>query len=148
MGKDSRTPVKIGSCENRLLQARSDWAFSCLHGAAARQPLDWCELNERPDYIGHDDHGWNFPERCLVLGPRRSPLAARISAPSCRVSQIGGFPNWEQNSLYPACVRCGRTMLFIAQLETSEALGQPAPGTTYAFLCQQCGMAATSYQQD
>jgi hypothetical protein len=38
-------------------------------------------------------------------------------------------------------------MVFIGQVETSDALGEPAEGVTYAFLCQDCGMAATAYEQ-
>jgi hypothetical protein len=39
-------------------------------------------------------------------------------------------------------------MVFIGQIFTNEALGDPfTEGVTYAFLCQECRIAGTTYEQ-
>lgn len=107
----------------------------------------WSRLNVHPGYIGREDHGWNLPQRRLVLGPRRrSPLEARVPDLVRGGSQVGGYPTWEQGNSHPLCPKCGRWMVFAGQVMTDEVLGE-GEGTTYAFLCQDCGMAATSYEQ-
>ena len=61
------------------------------------------------------------------------------------VSQVGGHPAWEQDAEYPPCPECRLPMRFVGQVATGEI--EPAEGITYAFLCPDCLMAATSYQQ-
>jgi hypothetical protein len=108
----------------------------------------WGNLNARPEYLHLGRQGWQFPQRPLVLGPiRRSPYEARFDVISQGISQIGGFPTWEQGNSHPHCPRCGHWMVFVGQVETSDALGGRGEGVTYAFLCQDCGMAATAYEQ-
>jgi len=56
------------------------------------------------------------------------------------------FPMWEHDISHPRCPKCARWMIFIGQVMTGDALDH-GEGTTYAFLCQECGLAATAYEQ-
>jgi hypothetical protein len=38
-------------------------------------------------------------------------------------------------------------MSFVGQLLTEDGLGEGAEGMTYAFLCQECRLAVTFYEQ-
>jgi hypothetical protein len=107
----------------------------------------WSDFNERRPDLRQQPPGWQFPERRLILGPpRRSPYEAHFGVLYHGASQIGGFPMWEQGLGHPGCPKCGRCMVFVGQVMTGDALDH-GEGTTYAFLCQDCGMAATAYEQ-
>jgi hypothetical protein len=109
----------------------------------------WSSRNRRPDYIGDGDSAWDFPKCGLVLGRRRSPFEAHpdlLDLPGGG-SQLGGFWMWMGEEPHPDCPKCGRAMGFVGQLQTTDAFGEVWDGTTYAWLCQDCGMAATTYAQ-
>lgn len=61
-------------------------------------------------------------------------------------SQLGGVPNWIQDAEYPRCPGCQRRMLCIGQVAMDDIIPDHE-GMTYAFLCAECGKAATTYQQ-
>jgi hypothetical protein len=109
----------------------------------------WSDLNEHPGFIGDEDQGYDFPPGQLVLGPlRRTPIESRVPSPYMELStsQIGGFPLWIQSLKPPECPKCQRTMSFVGQLSIAEA-GAGSEGMTYAFLCQECRLAVTFYEQ-
>ena len=60
-------------------------------------------------------------------------------------SQIGGMPTWVQSPAYPRCPDCARLMMFVAQLDNGAFPGHE--GTYYAFICRDCRVTATCYQQ-
>lgn len=60
-------------------------------------------------------------------------------------SQIGGMPTWVQDTAYPKCPDCRQTMKFLAQLDNGAFSGHE--GTYYAFVCSDCRVTATTYQQ-
>jgi hypothetical protein len=60
-------------------------------------------------------------------------------------SQIGGMPTWVQSPAYPGCPDCDRAMMFLAQIDNSAFSGHE--GTYYAFICGDCRVTATTYQQ-
>jgi hypothetical protein len=93
--------------------------------------------------------GYSYPRCRLVLGQRRrSPFEAQFATRRHAGSQVGGFPTWEDGTSHPTCPKCDRLMVFIGQILTNEALGDPfTEGVTYGFLCQQCQIAATTYEQ-
>ena len=62
-------------------------------------------------------------------------------------SQLGGFWTWEGQDPYPDCPKCERAMVFVGQLQTTDAVGDAWDGMTYAWLCHDCGTAATTYAQ-
>ena len=107
----------------------------------------WSSHNVRPRFIGDEDHAWNFPQRRLVLGQGRSPFEAHQYVLTSGGSQIGGFPMWMGGEPHPDCPKCRRAMVFIGQVQTDDVFGEPSEGVTYAFLCRDCGMAATTYTQ-
>lgn len=77
------------------------------------------------------------------LSERRPTHAADWCLPTA-LSQIGGFPAWVQDVEYPACLKCGRTMIFIAQIDQGAFKDE---GVYYAFVCGECRTTATTYQQ-
>ncbi|MES2657738.1 MAG: hypothetical protein V4689_03920 [Verrucomicrobiota bacterium] len=60
-------------------------------------------------------------------------------------TQIGGLPTWVQDTAYPSCPDCSRTMMFLAQIDNGCFCGHE--GTYYAFWCGDCRVTATTYQQ-
>jgi hypothetical protein len=60
-------------------------------------------------------------------------------------TQIGGLPTWVQDTAYPSCPDCSRTMMFLAQIDNGHFCGHE--GTYYAFWCGDCRVTATAYQQ-
>jgi hypothetical protein len=96
------------------------------------------------------DGGWDLPQRRLVLGPRRrSPYEAQqyVLYLNDYASQLGGFPMWVGQEPHPDCPTCERTMIFVGQLQIDDVFDDGAEGVIYAFLCQNCGIAATTYAQ-
>lgn len=62
---------------------------------------------------------------------------------------MGGHPCWvQQVGEYPACPECGRTMLFLLQLDSGLPTadgGECARGNSgmcYAFCCDACRVSA------
>jgi hypothetical protein len=82
---------------------------------------------------------------CLkpILSPRPPMCAAHEFLPTT-FTQIGGHPTWIQDSAYPTCPQCRKTMVFIAQLDRTDI---DIEGIYYAFLCATCRVTATNYQQ-
>lgn len=105
----------------------------------------WSPLNEKPTFVA-DEIG-PLPERALVLGDRlRSPFATRPFALEGNASQVGGAPAWLQEAEFPICPECAEPMKFLAQLHLAD-VGAAIEGILYAFLCHECRLAATLYQQ-
>ena len=61
------------------------------------------------------------------------------------ISQVGGMPSWVQDTAFPSCPDCSRTMKFVAQIDNGHFSGHE--GVYYAFLCASCRTTATTYQQ-
>ncbi|MBN1056078.1 MULTISPECIES: DUF1963 domain-containing protein [unclassified Clostridium] len=63
-----------------------------------------------------------------------------------KFTKIGGIPTWIQDAEYPQCPKCGEKMMFVGQvsMEDLEAYGE---GIYYGFICNECKIAATGYQQ-
>ena len=107
----------------------------------------WHPANIRPDYLPDDAADWDFPKAdALVLSSQQRPIteSADRNMP-ISFSQVGGHPSWEQDSEYPRCPSCQRRMVFIAQLSNEDYAA--AEGIYYAFVCRDCRVAATHYQQ-
>jgi hypothetical protein len=88
-----------------------------------------------------------MPRRSLVLADApRSPWHAAIDSLPTEYSQIGGHPTWIQDAEYPSCSNCRATMTFIGQI-ACEDVDPRREGIFYAFLCPDCSMTASTYQQ-
>jgi hypothetical protein len=135
--------LRIAMCERCT---NFDAVFTEVDGQGGSH---WSSRNRRPRSVVHEDCAWNFPQRRLVLGPRRTPFEAhwhRLTRAG-GASQLGGFWTWEGQEPHPDCPKCERAMVFVGQLQTTDAFGEGWDGMTYAWLCQDCGMAATTYAQ-
>lgn len=109
----------------------------------------WHRSNRRPKYLPEAPAELDrLPTRCLELQVTPRPLleSARWLLPGVRFSQLGGFPTWVQYPDYPRCPQCDRSMPFFAQLDNGD-IQEYAEGIYYAFLCRECRVGATTYQQ-
>lgn len=89
----------------------------------------------------------DLPRRSLVLASAtRSPWHAALDSLPTQYSQIGGHPTWVQDAEYPACGTCNQTMPFIGQI-SCEDVEPNREGIFYAFLCSDCAITASTYQQ-
>jgi hypothetical protein len=89
----------------------------------------------------------DLPRRSLILSTtKRSPWHAAMDSLPTQYSQLGGHPTWVQDSEYPTCGSCSKTMPFIAQI-SCEDVEQHREGIFYAFLCPDCAVTASTYQQ-
>ncbi|MFN8444318.1 MAG: hypothetical protein U0175_26280 [Caldilineaceae bacterium] len=107
----------------------------------------WSEQNQLPAYLPRNTDPISLPIEPLVLSENtRSEYEAADQFMRVRFSQLGGFPTWIQDAEYPVCVKCDHTMQFIGQL-SMEDINEYDEGTYYAFICIECGIACTNYQQ-
>ncbi len=109
----------------------------------------WHTLNTRPDYLPDDSSDWGrHPVNPLVLADNRHPWQESVDwlLPGVSFSQIGGFPTWVQDAQFPRCVECDQSMFFVVQLD-NEDIQDCGEGIYFMFLCRECGVAATRYQQ-
>ncbi|MEQ1747774.1 MAG: hypothetical protein ABL974_00015 [Prosthecobacter sp.] len=148
----------------------SDRAFAFLSFAGSRLPILTCHgctcyggaffskvepdgtaqphpRGIRPKWLPDTSQPWSEPA-WRNIGVKLTPRRAIHAADWCmelKTSQIGGLPCWVQDSDYPQCPDCDKSMTFIAQLNEDDF---PAcEGTYYAFLCASCRTTATNYQQ-
>jgi hypothetical protein len=117
-------------------------------GAISRETA-WHDKNVRPEYLPENTRDWPLlPESPLAMSPdtRYFLEATWWSAPAVAASQVGGFPTWIQDAEYPLCPDCTRTMSFVGQISNEDFL-EHAEGIYYVFVCLDCGVSATNYQQ-
>lgn len=112
----------------------------------------WSQHNKIPGYLpepdGDDEAGEHLPDHsCFELAaePRSCYHSAhwRLDATN---SQVGGHPCWIQDAYYPQCPSCLQHMTFIAQLDW-EDVEEYGEGMYYMFVCPDCRITATTYQQ-
>ena len=110
----------------------------------------WHPANSRPDYLPNDAAEWDpVPEHALVLsGETRHFMTSAnwLIVAGVSFSQVGGLPTWVQDAEYPPCPDCSATMQFIGQV-SNEDYDSFREGIYYCFVCFDCGVTATSYQQ-
>jgi hypothetical protein len=107
----------------------------------------WSDCNVRPKHLPADAATWStipWQGKAITLRKRRA-IEAAYWCDSPAATQIGGMPSWIQDSDFPDCPCCKRTMMFLAQVDQSAFDGYE--GIYYAFVCAQCRITATSYQQ-
>jgi hypothetical protein len=97
--------------------------------------------------IGDANLVGDLPRRALVrASATRSPWHAAMDSLPTQYSQLGGHPTWIQDSEYPSCGTCTKTMTFIGQI-SCEDIEPNREGIFYAFLCPDCATTAFTYQQ-
>lgn len=88
----------------------------------------------------------DLPADRLTLAPEpRSPFHAADLLLPTRFSQLGGHPTWVQDAAFPFCPDCSRRMVFLAQVDCADL--DAGEGLHYAFVCYECRVGATAYQQ-
>lgn len=113
---------------------------------------EWSQTNIKPEYVpgpdsGEDERSFTSAGRSLRIADKpRSSYYAAYWALGPAVSQIGGYPAWIQDAVYPSCPCCSRSMTFIGQLDW-EQIEEYGEGIYYMFLCADCKVTATLFQQ-
>jgi hypothetical protein len=109
----------------------------------------WSDHSARPallDLAPDPDTIEPMPRARLMLEEhRRGPFVA-LEMLGGGGSQVGGHPLWLSDAEYPECPGCSQPMAFVAQVQTSDLDG-PTWAVWYAFVCFDCSIAASSYQQ-
>ena len=109
----------------------------------------WHEGNRKPGFLPDGTADWpRMRPGSLGFGDEPRPWleAADWLVPGVRFSQVGGYPTWVQDAEYPHCPRCDWAMPFVAQISNGD-WDEYAKGIYHMFVCRDCGVAATSYQQ-
>ncbi|MFC9777416.1 DUF1963 domain-containing protein [Paenibacillus chitinolyticus] len=111
----------------------------------------WSRYNPAPA-VSPEPEGEGPPEAGERLALRFSGkergtyYAAVWSQEPAVASQVGGHPTWIQDAEYPDCPGCSGKMSFLAQFSWEDA-DDYGEGITYAFVCKDCQIAATHFQQ-
>jgi hypothetical protein len=109
----------------------------------------WSDHSAHPallDAAPNPDTVEPLPRVQLILDERRRSPFVALEMMDGGGSQVGGHPGWLSDAEYPDCPSCSQPMAFVAQVQTSD-LDEPAEGVWYAFVCFDCSIAASSYQQ-
>lgn len=126
----------VPACEGCLID---------LSGKVSESGAVWSMQREAGHPPGNDDP--RLPRRALFpAAAPRSPWHAAIDALPTHYSQIGGHPAWIQDAAYPICCECRRSMPCIGQI-ACEDVEPHREGIFYAFVCSDCGITASTYQQ-
>lgn len=112
----------------------------------------WSRYNKIPSYLpepdaDHEDSEHLTGSACFKLAakPRNVYHSAHWMVNATN-SQVGGHPCWIQDAHYPSCPNCLQHMTFIAQLDW-EDIEEYGEGIYYMFVCPDCRITATTYQQ-
>lgn len=57
---------------------------------------------------------------------------------------LGGYPQWQQDSEYLACPKCGKTMKYLAQIPFGGLID--GEGTIYMQICDECEVVGANFQ--
>ena len=135
--------LAVLSCDSCTLFAENVFAKVGADGEAR-----WHSQNVRPDSLARDPADWPtspWQSAALSLSLRMPMQAVESDRLGGSVSQIGGLPKWVQDAHYPKCPDCGQSMHFLAQLDNGDFPSHE--GIHYVFLCADCRVTATNYQQ-
>jgi hypothetical protein len=110
----------------------------------------WSKYNFEPEYLDtHDEDKFeesNYDKKIYLDSNVKSEDYAANQFLDVKFTKIGGMPTWIQDAEYPKCPKCGEEMMFVGQV-SREDLEEYGEGTYYGFICKECKIAATGYQQ-
>lgn len=108
----------------------------------------WSKYNVQKYSIEYDNDFEKFPSKTLNVSKNTRPAFYSGEGGTLlkSFSQIGGMPTWEQDAVYPTCPSCQETMVFVAQIFGDEVVSSGC-GTFYIYICSDCKISATNYQQ-
>lgn len=126
----------------------SAYADSIFMELAEDGTAHWAACNEKPSFLPDDPGGWELPQEHSVYlsTTKRAALFAANQFLPVTFSQIGGFPSWQQDAEFPTCPRCNKKMHFVGQVDNAD-VEEFGEGIYYNFLCFDCRVTATGYQQ-
>lgn len=110
----------------------------------------WSQYNIEPEYLNtHDEDEYEeceYVKKIYIDGNVKTENYAANQFLDVKFTKIGGMPTWIQDAEYPKCPKCGEEMMFVGQvsMEDFEEYGE---GIFYGFVCNECKIAATGYQQ-
>ena len=106
------------------------------------------QYNKQSEYLPLDrlDELYKPTHSYTISSETRESLCSTTPYLNITFSQIGGMPTWEQDHAYPACPKCGQTMIFIGQIANND-FDKLSEGIYYSFLCSDCNITAMNYQQ-
>ncbi|GAA0125655.1 DUF1963 domain-containing protein [Clostridium sp. CTA-19] len=106
------------------------------------------KLNIKPQYLCDTTNEENpiYKASISMSKVKRNCYHAASEFLETTFSQIGGYPTWIQDAEYPKCPKCSKHMKFIAQIDWAD-IEEYGEGIYYAFICEECNIAATHYQQ-
>lgn len=109
----------------------------------------WYNGNKKPNYLPEisnpEDEVLKVSKSIVISKVPRNPYFAANHLNDTAFSQIGGHPTWIQRVQYPLCPKCWKPMRFIGQFDCGYFV-EYGEGIYYAFICEDCNMAATHYQ--
>lgn len=108
----------------------------------------WSKINTISDplYIPECEEDEDYNNNYYVdTNPKCSTYASNQFL-KMKLTKIGGMPAWIQDADYPTCPKCNNTMKFIGQI-SMEDFEEYGEGIYYGFLCEDCNIASTTYQQ-
>lgn len=137
------TTLKVATCD--VCACYTDAIFMEV---STQGGVKWSSFNAKPDYLPDDlDDYERLPVNCLVMSDEtRAPEYAANEFLPTTFSQIGGMPTWIQDFAYPDCPKCRETMIFLAQI-SNEDIDEYGEGIYYSYICPDCQITATNYQQ-
>ncbi len=112
----------------------------------------WSTYNQRPDYLpvfnnaDYDNQHLTVSKFFRIASKSRNSYYAAHWTLEPTVSQVGGHPTWIQDAEYPVCPCCFKRMIFFSQLDWGEVV-KYGEGIYYMFICSDCRITATSFQQ-
>ncbi|ARC86530.1 hypothetical protein U732_3274 [Clostridium argentinense CDC 2741] len=110
--------------------------------------VHWSKLNIKPQYLcdANDEEAITPKGPIRMSRVKRNCYHAASQFLETTFSQIGGHPTWIQDAEYPKCPKCSKHMKFIGQVDWADIV-EYGEGMYYAFICEECNIAATNYQQ-
>jgi len=110
----------------------------------------WSQFNKAPEYLPDinpdEEYGFILKNYLRLSDTKRNPFYAASWFLGISGSQVGGHPKWIQDAEYPQCPKCNNHMMFLGQLECSD-FEEYGEGIYYSFICKECNITATTYQQ-
>ncbi|NFG24335.1 hypothetical protein FDF11_11650 [Clostridium botulinum] len=108
----------------------------------------WSEYNIKPEYLYVPDEveEFNYDKEIYIDNNVKTENYAANQFLDVKFTKIGGMPTWIQDAEYPQCPKCGEKMMFVGQV-SMEDLEEYGEGIYYGFICNECKIAATGYQQ-
>ena len=110
----------------------------------------WSSYNSKPNYLDTNEYEEldeiDVKKQVYVDNNVKSENYGANQFLDMKFTKIGGMPTWIQDAEYPKCPKCGEEMMFVGQL-SNEDFEEYAEGIYYGFVCKECMIAATTYQQ-